>query len=931
MRLRSRLSTVISALLLLYGCGGGGDDSRDPPPDTTPPTVSVSLPATVYRVATITVAAADNVGVTEVEFRVDGVAIGTDTSAPFTASWDTSAAAEGMHSITAVARDAAGNSATSSGVDVEVRNQQQFALTLGGDQENPPTGSAGSASGTIDVNLISGAASGSITVSGFTAMAAHIHDGFAGVNGPIVVGLEQDPNDPTRWQLPAAVTLSSGNIDRLLAGALYVNVHSAQFVGGEVRAQLLPAHVRVFFAALSAHEEPGFVVASGTARGALTVNTDTLGIVAHVTLAGVDSPTAAHIHQGFAGANGPVSIGLTQDPVDANHFFVDDAMLSQAAFDALLAAGLYFNVHTQANPDGHVRAQIVPPDITVVIAELAGLQEVPEVASNARARAAVTFNPATRAIQIHLNSQGAEDATGAHLHRGIAGTNGAIAVGLTQDGSAPDHWFAENASLAQADADALLAAATYLNLHTPANPDGELRGQVAPPGTRVVISRVEGAQEVPQQVTSARGVVALTVVESSGATEVHVNASGVDDANAAHIHDAFAGVNGPVIIGLTQDADPANPGHWFATGASLTPAQLEKLGSGELYANVHTPAAPNGFIRGQLLTPNLELTFTDLSGAEEVPPVTTTATARAATTVDTEAGVVTIHVNTTGLDDANAAHIHSAPAGTDGLPIVSLAQDAALPSRWSAVRAAVTAEQLADYDANNWYVNVHTPANPDGEVRGQIVPNPPPPPDAEAPTVTLGAVPASISGTVTLTATASDDVGVVTARFKVNGTVVGSDSTAPYSFAWNSTTVANGAVTIVAEAQDAAGNVGTSPEATATVSNTTGVTPYTFTELHAQVLGPSCAVSGCHLGAGAPFGLDLASGVAYGNLVNAASGEVPSLLRVAPGNASDSYLIRKLEGTPGIVGVRMPFGGPYLPQSTIDRIRAWIDNGAPND
>ncbi len=63
-------------------------------------------------------------------------------------------------------------------------------------------------------------------------------------------------------------------------------------------------------------------------------------------------------------------------------------------------------------------------------------------------------------------------------------------------------------------------------------------------------------------------------------------------------------------------------------------------------------------------------------------------------------------------------------------------------------------------------------------------------------------------------------------------------------------------------------------------------------------------------------------------LVGVASLEVPTLQRVTAGNPNDSYLIRKLEGTPGIVGSRMPLVGPPLPQATIDSIRLWITNGA---
>jgi hypothetical protein len=63
-------------------------------------------------------------------------------------------------------------------------------------------------------------------------------------------------------------------------------------------------------------------------------------------------------------------------------------------------------------------------------------------------------------------------------------------------------------------------------------------------------------------------------------------------------------------------------------------------------------------------------------------------------------------------------------------------------------------------------------------------------------------------------------------------------------------------------------------------------------------------------------------------LVGIASLEVPALQRVTAGNPNNSYLIRKLEGGPNIVGSRMPLLGPPLPQTTIDAIRLWITNGA---
>jgi hypothetical protein len=99
----------------------------------------------------------------------------------------------------------------------------------------------------------------------------------------------------------------------------------------------------------------------------------------------------------------------------------------------------------------------------------------------------------------------------------------------------------------------------------------------------------------------------------------------------------------------------------------------------------------------------------------------------------------------------------------------------------------------------------------------------------------------------------------------------------------------------------------------------------TLDSLQANVFDSYCVV--CHSGAGAPQGLRLDAASSYASLVGVPSQEVGSLLRVEPGNADASYLIRKLEGT-ATEGGQMPLGAPPLPQSTIDFVRQWITEGA---
>ena len=93
--------------------------------------------------------------------------------------------------------------------------------------------------------------------------------------------------------------------------------------------------------------------------------------------------------------------------------------------------------------------------------------------------------------------------------------------------------------------------------------------------------------------------------------------------------------------------------------------------------------------------------------------------------------------------------------------------------------------------------------------------------DIIAPTthITAPANGATVSGTVTVTATATDNVGVTSIQIYIDGALKSSGSTSPLNYSWNTTTVSNGTHTIYSKASDAAGNVGTSTTVTVTVSN----------------------------------------------------------------------------------------------------------------
>ena len=114
---------------------------------------------------------------------------------------------------------------------------QGLKVNLSGDQQVPPLSTSASGNGTITVSPDK-SVSGSITISGMDATAAHIHEGAAGKTGPVIIPLSKGSDDT--WSVPAGAKLTDAQYKSYLAGDLYVNVHSAAHKGGEIRAQLSP-------------------------------------------------------------------------------------------------------------------------------------------------------------------------------------------------------------------------------------------------------------------------------------------------------------------------------------------------------------------------------------------------------------------------------------------------------------------------------------------------------------------------------------------------------------------------------------------------------------------------------------------------------------------------------------------------------------------
>jgi hypothetical protein len=109
-------------------------------------------------------------------------------------------------------------------------------VNLSGNEEVPPVSTQASGNGSFTV-ANDGAVSGSITTTGLNGVAAHIHQGARGQNGPVILPLTKTADG---WSAPAGAKLNEAQLSAYKAGNTYVNVHSAQNKGGEIRAQLQP-------------------------------------------------------------------------------------------------------------------------------------------------------------------------------------------------------------------------------------------------------------------------------------------------------------------------------------------------------------------------------------------------------------------------------------------------------------------------------------------------------------------------------------------------------------------------------------------------------------------------------------------------------------------------------------------------------------------
>ena len=235
-----------------------------------------------------------------------------------------------------------------------------------------------------------------------------------------------------------------------------------------------------------------------------------------------------------------------------------------------------------------------------------------------------------------------------------------------------------------------------------------------------------GAQEAPTPVTTnGYGNATVTLDPSHTSLTLDLTVAGLTSpVTLAHIHEAARGVAGGVRVDFNPNANMTNGriSHTYTITKEIGDAIAANPQN--YYVNVHTSNFGGGEIRGQLTPLDTTVTYAgELRGANENPPVTTTAVGSFFITLDA-ANNMTWEINTGGVTSPTLSHIHVGAAGTNGGVVVTFASSAAaFNGRRVTGRATLTTELANQIRANpaGYYVNVHTTANPTGELRGQLV------------------------------------------------------------------------------------------------------------------------------------------------------------------------------------------------------------------
>ncbi len=356
----------------------------------------------------------------------------------------------------------------------------------------------------------------------------------------------------------------------------------------------------------------------------------------------------------------------------------------------------------------------------IITAKMSGSNEVPAVTTDAVGVATVHFNEDFTLATVNATVSNLSSAfTGAHIHEGKPGENGAVLLPLTNDYKngrlTSEIAVVDSTLIAQ-----LINGELYLNIHTENNPAGELRGNLKLETPESFGGFLSGEEEVPALEVAGTGVVSIHYTANTNVLEINALVDGLTGPiTGAHLHMAAEGENGGVVEGLTD---------FLAGNAIKVKIQagdyIEALRTGNIYLNIHTEANPSGELRAQIEPIDGIVIDTWLNSEQETADQLTVGENNAlglglfqiSASLDTLNYFVQLSNLTTF---AAAAHLHNAPLGVTGDVVFNMTDDL-LENLIVGVDLPIGKSLVKNILSGDIYLNVHTEANPDGEIRGQL-------------------------------------------------------------------------------------------------------------------------------------------------------------------------------------------------------------------
>ncbi len=318
--------------------------------------------------------------------------------------------------------------------------------------------------------------------------------------------------------------------------------------------------------------------------------------------------TAAHLHFGKAMQNGPVGIDLS------NTIRMDSMSLmgKQAITDwtnlwaALMNDSVYIALHTENNPGGEARGQLMGSsqltfDATINQKQLIDAGVTPAKTSMGFGTANIRLNTSFDSLWYEIEfNQTTSPVVAAHFHNAEPTGNGPVVKEFMVMGNKiMGYWTASDTTdpLTTAMVTQLLYGNIYIVLHTDSNPGGELRGNVFRLAREGFIAELDAKQAGTTSMANGTAIVSY----NRERTNLHYmvacnNLSG--PITSAHLHKAIKGESGGVIYDLGNTTINGFYGYWN----TFNNAQSLPLRRGDsIYVNIHTNMFANGEIRGQLL------------------------------------------------------------------------------------------------------------------------------------------------------------------------------------------------------------------------------------------------------------------------------------------------------------------------------------------